>query len=397
MNERDIQEMDSTGDELRTLDEVKKSLPAAWYYDATQYQRELEAVWYRDWVCVGRLEAIEKPGDFFVATIGNQRVIVTQGVDGTPRTFHNTCRHRGSLLCRDEQGSFRNGRIICPYHTWTYSTDGQLLATPGRFETDDYNFADYNLYAVDLDTWGGFIFLNLCDDPDCDLPEFLGKETEYLENWPLEELRSVNQEKMSVACNWKIFWENYCECYHCPRVHPELCKVMPVYKDAVFDAADIPGWEPAYEGDDGGGAVGNGAKTWTMSGETALPTIDGPTDREIERGVIFSTVSGSMYVVGHPDYVRCVRIIPTGPESIEIVVDWLLPKDFEVNNTDALESIYELARLVVKQDSEVCELNQLGLHSRSHQQGMLVPQEYELWHFHEWLREKLERASGVEL
>lgn len=394
MNERDIQEMDSTGDELRNLDEVKKSLPATWYYDADQYQRELEAIWYRDWVCVGRLEDVSQAGQFFVATIGRQKIVVTEGSDGLPRAYYNTCRHRGSVLCRNEHGKFHNGRIICPYHTWTYSTDGKLLATPGRIETDDFNFDDYDLYPVRVDSWGGFIFLNLSDEPDRGLAEFLGEDAGYLKNWPLETLHSVKQETMSVACNWKIFWENYCECYHCPRVHPELCKVMPVYRSAVFDAFDLPGWKPKYEGDDGGGAVGDGAKTWTMSGETVFPTMTGPTEREIERGVIFSTVTGSMYIVGHPDYVRSVRIIPTGPETIDLVVDWLLPKEMEVQDEKDLESICELARLVIEQDGEVCELNQLGLRSRSHRQGMLVPQEYELWDFHEWLREKLERNRG---
>jgi len=246
---------------MRLLSKTKSSLPASWYFDAEHYTRELEAVWYRDWVCAGRAEVLQRPGDYFVASVGTQSVVITLAEDGSLRGFHNTCRHRGSALCRSTKGHFRNGRIICPYHTWTYSTDGRLLHTPGRLKSDDFDNADYALYSVHVDTWGGFIFFNLSDVPDVDLVQFLGSEAELLNNWPLDDMHSVHQEVISVACNWKIFWENYNECYHCPRVHPELCKVMPVYKQAVFDHVDVPGWEPAYDGD-----TGLGVRRWRRQG-----------------------------------------------------------------------------------------------------------------------------------
>ena len=101
-----------------------------------------------------------------------------------------------------------------------------------------------------------------------------------------------------------------------------------------------------------------------------------------------------MYVVGHPDYVRSVRIVPTGPESIDLVVDWLLPAEHGTATKDEIESIINLVKIVIEQDSEVCELNQRGLHSVRYEAGVLAPQEFELWHFHEWLREKLARANA---
>lgn len=379
---------------MRILSETKTGLPSHWYFEPDHYARELAAVWYKDWVCVGRLESLQQPGDYFVAAIGTQSIVVTVGGDRSLRAFHNTCRHRGSVLCRTDHGRFRNGRIICPYHTWTYSTDGQLLDTPGRLASDDFDATNYSLYSVHVDTWGGFIFVNLSESPESGLTQFLGSEANLLRNWPLAEMRSVHQEKISVACNWKVFWENYNECYHCPRVHPELCKVMPVYKQAVFDHIDVAGWQPAFDGDTGLGSVAAGAKTWTLSGQSSLPTIEGPTQAELDLGVVFTSVSGSMYVVGHPDYVRSVRIVPTGPESIDLVIDWLLPESNVDVSDEAIDSIVELVRLVVQQDGDVCELSQRGLHSVRHEAGILVPQEFDLWHFHEWLREKLARMDG---
>ena len=374
---------------MSVLTKVEKSLPATWYYDPEHYERELAAIWYQNWLCVGREDALARPGDFFVAGVGSQSIIVTRDTDGELRAFHNTCRHRGSLLCAASAGRFHNDRIVCPYHTWTYSTKGRLVATPGRIDTDDFDFANYSLYEVHVDSWRGFIHINLADEPEVELHSQLGEEAALVANWPLESLRIVHREKQTVACNWKIFWENYCECYHCPRVHPELCRVMPVYKKAVFDESNLPGWQPAYDGDTGDSHVGEGMRTWALDGQSSLPTIDGLSEDDVAMGVEFASFTASMYLVAHPDYVRTVRIVPTGPESIDLVVDWLLPDTVEIASAKELEPILGLPMKVIQQDSEVCELNQRGLRSHKHKEGVLVAQEYALLDFHEWVRERL--------
>jgi len=146
------------------------------------------------------------------------------------------CRHRGSALCTQDSGRFRNGRIICPYHTWTYSLDGDLIDTPYRIAAEDFRSSDYSLYDVHLDMWGGFVFVNLSDDPETSLQDFLGTEADNLANWPLQELVSVQRDISTLQFNWKIFWENFSECYHCPRHHPELCEIVPMYKEALMSS-----------------------------------------------------------------------------------------------------------------------------------------------------------------
>ena len=95
-----------------------------------------------------------------------------------------------------------------------------------------------------------------------------------------------------------------------------------------------------------------------------------------------------MFIAAHPDYVRTVRIVPTGPESIDLVVDWLLPVDADASEEE-IATILELPLRVIQEDAAVCELNQAGLRSRRHASGVLVAQEYELWDFHQWLRGRL--------
>jgi Rieske 2Fe-2S family protein len=372
---------------MTLLTELKPTLPSPWYYDPDHYVRELRAIWYRDWVCVGRLEEVPLAGDYRVVAVGEQRLIVTRNGEGQVKVFHNTCRHRGSTLCTAEKGHFPNGRIICPYHTWTYSLDGELLATPSRVETDDFRARDFSLYAVHSDSWGGFLFVNLSSAPAESLIDFLGVEAKELESWPLADMVSVHQEHAELKCNWKVFWENYSECYHCPRLHPELCKVVPAYKKGLLSHADDPEWQACD--DDGRPRVAAGKKTWTLDGQSSLPLIEGLSDAERDIGMNFASFTACLFVVGHPDYVRSVRLVPTGPESITLVIDWLLLPGVAESHGSEIEPMLELGRLVVEQDGRACELNQQGLRSSRHESGVLVPQEYGLWEFHEWLRGKL--------
>ena len=373
---------------MTLLDRTTASLPSRWYHDPAQYARELEAIWYRDWVCVGRLEDLPAAGDWFVAAIGDQSVIVTRDRDDRPQAFHNTCRHRGSQLCEAPRGRFAAGRIVCPYHGWSYALTGELAATPKMDLPAGFRREDYALYRVAVETWGGFLFVNLDEHPSQTLADFLGEEARHVGRWPLAELVSVRREVTALACNWKVFWENYCECYHCPGVHPELCRVMPLYREGLLSYADSRALPPGGVGDLRP-RVAPGFATWTLDGRSTLPLIEGPSAEDREPGVVFASFAASFFIVAHPDYVRSVRVLPKGPERVELTVDWLLPPRVAEAHPDELERLYALGRLVVAQDGRVCELNQRGLKSRRHREGVLMPQEHGVKEFHDWLRARL--------
>ena len=143
------------------LDETGGSFPNHWHYDSDHYQKEFEVFWYGMWVFACRSEEVASPRDYKVIAIGDQNVVVTRDLKGDLRAFHNTCRHRGSILCTEEQGKFEGGSIVCPYHAWTYSLEGDLIATPHQLESADFDMADYSLYDVAIGEWGGFVFVNL--------------------------------------------------------------------------------------------------------------------------------------------------------------------------------------------------------------------------------------------
>jgi Rieske 2Fe-2S family protein len=380
---------DSEVSPMTVLEQTRTTLPSAWYFDPAHYQRELENIWYREWVCAGRQEEWARSGDFKVVELGSQSLILTLTKSGVLRGFHNTCRHRGSALCEGEQGRFPHGRIVCPYHAWTYNTDGQLIATPKRLPCEDFSPGDYSLYEVSVETWGGFVFVNLDRQPRESLQDFLGEEARLVGNWPLAELVSVCRESHLLQCNWKIFWENYSECYHCPGLHPELCRVVPVYSDALIARADAPGWVAPDRHDKGEPILARGMTTWSADGTTDLPTFPGLTDAEQQAGMTFATFHPTMYLVTHNDYVRSVRMLPRGPECTELIIDWMVsPQVRDLPGLD-IETLTSFGRLVVTQDARACELNQRGLHSRRHVSGVLVPQEHGVWSFHQWVRERL--------
>ena len=367
------------------LKKTKPTLPSIWYYDDTHYKKELEAIWYQDWVCVGRLEDIAQIGDFVVHSIGNQSVIIVRSKKNIIRAFYNTCRHRGSEICSEKKGNFKNNRIICPYHTWAYSLSGELVATPYRIESDNFQLKDYKLYDIKLDTWGGFIFINLDAKTTIPLKTFMQGEEKNLNNWPLESMISINREIKTLKFNWKLFWENFSECYHCPRIHPELCKIVPIYGKGLVSKDELSDQNNGIKR-----GIGANKETWTMDGKIKLPLIPGPTKKEYDRGMIYSSFTASMYIVGHPDYVRSVRICPTGPETTDLVIDWLLMPNTKEKYPNETEEMLELGRLVVEQDGRACELNQKGLRNKAHSEGVLVAQEYWIWEFHEWVRNKID-------
>ena len=115
---------------LFPLQDIQPSLHRRDYLDQSVMEAELKAIWYAQWIHVCREEKILKPGDYSIVDIGNQRIIVTRNNEGELRAFHNTCRHRGSELCSQPLGSFKEGRIVCPYHKWGYDLDGYLKTTP---------------------------------------------------------------------------------------------------------------------------------------------------------------------------------------------------------------------------------------------------------------------------
>ena len=365
------------------LDDVAATLPSGYYYDSDHFKRELEQIWCRQWPCVGRTDKVAAPGDYRVVEVGDQSVIITRGKDDKLWAFHNTCRHRGSILCEQPHGKFRGQRIVCPYHSWTYSLEGQLIATPWRLEGAGFDPSNYPLYAVAVGEWGGFVLINLDEHATPFGAETLGDIPTLLANWNLAETVTVHSITFDLECNWKVFWENFSECYHCPNVHPELCRIVPQFGQGMATSNVV-----RAAGDNSSPLV-DSAVTWSVGGKTDLPWFEGLTESEQRDGQTFGVFTPSGYVVTHVDYARLVHMLPTGPERTQLRVSWMVPPKTLEHPEFSVEKLVELGEIVIREDGRASEINQKGLRSNRHKAGVLVPQEIFVHEFHEWVRAQL--------
>ena len=372
-------------------EKIERSIPSYYYFDPDHYKRELEAIWYRRWLMICRAEDIPAPRDYCVFTVGQQNVVVTRDLRGKLRAFHNTCRHRGSILCTANQGRFDGGSIVCPYHAWTYSLEGDLIATPHQLESADFDMADYSLYDVAIGEWGGFVFINLAGRDAEPLEAALGGIPERHRNFHVDRLRLGHREVIDVEANWKLLFENFAECFHCPQVHPELCSVVPLYGRGLNEGEDLVEWQES-----GGESLtlvlqlAEGAVTFTMDGTTGgRPMFRDTTEEERADPYTGGIVRPNLFINTHPDFIHTHRMLPTGPTSVQMTYEWFFePETLAMDNFNAKQA-YELWDITNRQDARNCEWQQAGLFSNRHEYSVFVPQERGPFNFNQWVLREL--------
>jgi len=376
------------------LKRLEAGLPAGWFRDPAHYERELDVLWYDRWIAVAREEEIPEAGDYRVAEVGTQSIFIVRGEDGALRAFHNTCRHRGSILCIAPQGSFARHRIVCPYHAWTYDLDGRLIATPRRMPTPDFDPGKFPLYGVAVATWGGFLFVHLAGRKAPPLAQTLGTMPARFERYAFASLRIGKRIVADVHANWKLLCENFSECFHCPPVHPELCRIVTAYRDAGawglqrdVDGRAIAETRPEYAA---------GAQTLTLDGSAKIAPFRGLTAVERRTLYVPAMVLPNLFLNVQPDYVNAHMMFPTGPESVRIVYDWLFEPEAIAGPGFDLDHYIALWDITNKQDARNCEWQQRGIRSREFRHGHFVPQEFDCHRFAEWVRSALgaKRASA---
>jgi Rieske 2Fe-2S family protein len=346
-----------------TIAEGAKTLPQRYFVAPEVFEEEQEKIFARQWVLVGHQSEVAKPGDFFVAEVAGESLIVTRDRAQTVRGFYNVCRHRGTRLCEEERG--HASAIQCPYHAWTYGLDGRLIGAPHMDEMKGFDKDEFSLHPVRLDVWEGFIFVNLAERPAA-LDKWFGPLEGKFSQWNLGQLRSAKRVDYEVRANWKLMFENYSECYHCPGVHPMLSRVSP-YDSAENDLTEGPFL--------GGFMRINKGKSLTMSGDACAIRIEHEHEHEQGDRVFYYSIFPNMLLSMHPDYVMVHQLWPQSPEQTLIRCDWFFhPEAFDqpgFNPEDAIE-FWDVTN---KQDWHVCELSQQGIASRAYVPGPYSPRE----------------------
>ncbi|HVT22985.1 MAG TPA: aromatic ring-hydroxylating dioxygenase subunit alpha [Rhizomicrobium sp.] len=197
------------------------------YISQDYYEKEIEKIYKRDWLCVGRVEEIPKTGDYKVKRLdfANTSALIMRGKDGQIRSFHNVCRHRGNKVVTETGGeeTFGNSRaavVTCRFHGWVYDAKGQLINVPqeDRFSSC-FDKSNIGLVPIHTDVWEGFIWINLAETPRQTLREFLGGLVEHYAGYPFHTMTDVHTYYAHINCNWKTGMDAFCEGYHVPTIH----------------------------------------------------------------------------------------------------------------------------------------------------------------------------------
>ncbi len=199
----------------------KSFIPKDRYLSREFLEMELDRLWPRVWQIAGRADRVAQPGDYLEYTIGDQSILVVHGEDGQLRAFHNACRHRGTRLASGA-GCFEGRRIRCPFHGWTWGLDGasERVYLAEEFDPAALDPERIRLRECQVDTWGGFVFINM--DPDAPpLEQAIGPATRWLDPVRLDQMGVLWHKQMILPINWKAALEAFTESYHVPATHPE--------------------------------------------------------------------------------------------------------------------------------------------------------------------------------
>lgn len=351
-----------------TFGDGEKTLPQRYFISQEIFEKEEDGIFSRHWLLVGHQSEIATPGDYFVrnvlpspkgygTTSAGESVIIVRDKSGEIGAFYNVCRHRGTRLCEEQRG--HGAAIQCPYHAWTYGLDGRLIGAPHMDEVKEFAREKYSLRAVNCERWEGFIFVNLDDDAR-PLAEWFAPLEGKFSRWNLPQLRSAKRVEYDVNANWKLMFENYSECYHCPGVHPMLSKVSP-YDSAENDLTEGPFL--------GGFMKISKGKSLTMSGEACAMAINQEQEQEGGERVFYYSLFPNMLLSMHPDYVMVHQLWPQSPERTLILCDWFFHPDAFSRDVFKPEDAIEFWDMTNKQDWHVCELSQQGIASRAYEPG----------------------------
>ena len=341
-----------------------KTLPARWYVSTDVFADERERLFVHGWSCVGREEQVSGAGDFILVEVAAESIIVTRDARGSVRAFFNACRHRGTRICTESRGRF-SGSIQCPYHAWTYGLDGTLLAARNMQDVAGFERGDYPLVPAGVALYGGFIFVSLAADAEPFANEYAALLSRF-GAWNLSGLRVARSIDYDLACNWKLIFQNYSECYHCPLVHPQLDKLSPSDsgRNDLSDGPILGGYSEMRAS----------GMSLTTTGHSTRPPVGDVGGADLGR-VYYYTIFPSLLLSLHPDYAMVHFVTPLAPNRTKVTCHWLFDPDTMASDGFDPSDAVDFWDVTNRQDWRVNELTQAGIESRAYTPGPYANQE----------------------
>ncbi|MDQ3618239.1 MAG: aromatic ring-hydroxylating dioxygenase subunit alpha [Pseudomonadota bacterium] len=364
--------MDATADLAPQPLTHATALPARFYTDPAMAALDRRVVFDPGWQLLAHISQLQSPGDHVIADFAGLPVIAVRGLDAAIRVFHNVCRHRAGPIASCDGIAAKSLR--CRYHGWTYGLDGVLKSAPEMGHAPDFDFSDVRLPQLAVRVWQGLVFAAVADDAmDFDvLIEGIDARIKASSAAPrgLEHYGHHHRVGYDVACNWKVYVDNYLEGYHVPHIHPGLNKLLD-YRNYLTETARWYSYQysPLVNTDKSGGSglYGNGdALYYWLWPNTMLNIL--------------------------PGRLQTNRVVPLGVDRCRIEFDFFYTPDEHADNPGAAHARRKadlaFSDEVQLEDLTICEDVQRGLASGSYAPGRLNPlRENAVHHFQELLRD----------
>lgn len=377
------------------------SLEQDFYLNPKVLEIEQQALWNRNWLFAGFTCEIPEAGDYFTYTVINQSVIIIKGDEGEIYAHHNTCRHRGSVICLEERGN--EPKLKCPYHNWVYEKNGNLRNA--RLMPDNFDKSEFGLFPVKVSILEGVIFISFSETP----PDFSREMTDlssYLAPYQLDRAKVAYRDRYELDANWKLIAENFRECYHCGPAHIEYCNAV-VGANLVEEREELwtdqnASWLQkglalgTIEKVDGAChfairyPLRRGIESYSINGKPVAPVMGAHQD--YDNGVVGLINYPNFWMDGVSDYIWVMRITPINSTRSVVDLFWLLDgKAVEGVDYD-LDRLTEFWKITGEQDWHLCENNQKGVNSPRYRPGPMAPSEIDVVNFHQWYLDTLQAS-----
>jgi Rieske 2Fe-2S family protein len=352
---------------IATFKPGSRTLPRERFIAPEIFAEERDRIFGRMWNCAGRASAVANPGDYVVREIGGESIIVLRNRSGELRAYFNVCRHRGTRLCEAASGQLSE-TIQCPYHAWTYTVDdGQLIGAPHMNEVEDFDKKSFGLHRAHLAEWEGFIFVNVADHPE-PFEKAFAPMIGRLDRYGLAGLHVGHRVRYEVKANWKLVFQNYSECLHCPMIHPELAVVLP-YQSGANDLTEGPFLGGYME-------IKAPHESATMTGRSCGRLVsEAMLEGENRLRAFYYTLMPNMLLSLHPDYVNFYVIHPIAPDRTVVESEWMFHPATLTDQQSNIQDAIEFWDVTNRQDWHIVEESQIGISSRRYTPGPYSPRE----------------------
>ena len=346
------------------------TIPGPWYTDPRLARLERRAVFGRSWQLCARVEQVALAGQYVTAEIAGEPVVVVRGDDGVLRAFFNVCRHHAAAVMTAPEG--HTTQLRCPYHGWTYALDGALKGVPDFAGVCHFDRARNGLVPVRVATWEKFVFVNL--DPDAgaaSLDGWLGGLVAEVAPLALGQLHFAERRVFTLACNWKVFVDNYLDGgYHVPHLHKGLDSILD-YKDYTIEIRDRYCLQSSPIDSTGGEAM-------TAS---------------VRKGQAFYYwLYPNLMLNWYEGYLDTNLVLPLGTDRTQVIFDFYF-SDVSPAAHERNRRSMDVSERIQDEDHAICESVQRGLSSRAYQAGRLsVRREAGEHLFHRLLAENLKEG-----